>query len=41
MSSRKFQSDSFCVGGRHRSGTKNFVGEIRKIKKKPVKRLNI
>ena len=29
MSSQKFKSDSYCVGGRHRSGTKNFVGEIR------------
>ena len=33
MSSQKFQSDSFCVGGRHRSGTKNIVGEIRNNKK--------
>ena len=32
-SSQKFQSDSYCVGGRHRSGTKNIVGEIRNIKK--------
>ena len=29
MSSQKFKSDSYCVGGRHRSGTKNIVGEIR------------
>ena len=38
MSSQKFQSDRYCVGGRHRSGTKNIVGEIRN-KKKPVQRL--
>ena len=33
MSSQKFQKDSYCVGGRHRSGTKNIVGEIRNNKK--------
>ena len=33
MSSQKFQSDSYCVGGRHRSGTKIIVGEIRNNKK--------
>ena len=33
MSSQKFQNDSYCVGGRHRSGTKNIVGEIRNNKK--------
>ena len=33
MSSQKFQSDSFCVGGRHRSGTKNIVGQNRNNKK--------
>ena len=32
-SSQKFQSDSYCVGGRHKSGTTNIVGEIRNIKK--------
>ena len=32
-SSQKFQSDSYCVGGRHRSGTKKIVGEIRNNKK--------
>ena len=37
-SSQKFQSDSYCVGGRHKSGTTNIVGEIRN-NKKPVKRL--
>ena len=33
MSSQKFQSDSYCVGGRHRSSTKDIVGEIRNNKK--------
>ena len=28
MSFQQFKSDSFCVGGRHRSGTKNVVGGI-------------
>ena len=28
MSSQKFKTDSYCVGGRHKSGTKNIVGEI-------------
>ena len=32
-SSQKFQSDSYCVGGRHRSGRKNIVGAIRNNKK--------
>ena len=33
MRSKKFETDSYCVGGRHRSGTKNIVGEIRNNKK--------
>ena len=33
MSSQKFQSDSYCVGGRHRSGTKNIIGQIRNNKR--------
>ena len=33
MSSEKFETDSYCVGGRHKSGTKNIVGEIRNNKK--------
>ena len=33
MSSQKFQSDSYCVGGRHRSCTRNINGEIRNNKK--------
>ena len=28
MSFQKFQTDSYCVGGRHRSSTKNIVGDI-------------
>ena len=28
MSSQKFKSDSYCVGGRHKSATKNIVGDI-------------
>ena len=28
MDSQKFKSDSYCVGGKHRSGTKNITGEI-------------
>ena len=32
-SSQKFQSDSYCVGGRHKSETTNIVGEIRNNKK--------
>ena len=28
MSFQKFKNDSYCIGGRHRSGTKNIVGEI-------------
>ena len=30
---KKFKSDSYCVDGRHRSATKNIVGEITIIKK--------
>ena len=33
MSFQKFQSDSYCVGGRHKSGTKNIVGDITNNKK--------
>ena len=28
MSFQKFKSDSYCVGGRHRSATVNFYGDI-------------
>ena len=33
MNSQKFVTDSYCVGGRHRSGTKDITGEIT-VKKK-------
>ena len=33
MSFQKFKSDSYCVGGKHRSGTKNIAGEITLNKK--------
>ena len=33
MSFQKFKSDSYCVGGRHRSATKNIVGDITVNKK--------
>ena len=39
MNSQKFATDSYCVGGRHRSGTKDITGEIT-VKKKLVKILN-
>ena len=28
MTFNKFKTDSYCVGGRHRSATKNIVGDI-------------
>ena len=27
MNSQKFKSDSYCVGGEHRSATKNITGD--------------
>ena len=33
MSFQKFKSNSYCVGARHRSATKNIVGDITIIKK--------
>ena len=33
MNSEKFKTDSCCVGGKHRSGTKNITGEITVNKK--------
>ena len=33
MNSQKFRSDSYCVVGKHRSGTKDITGEIIVIKK--------
>ena len=40
MSSQKFQSDSYCVGGRHKSGTKNITGEIT-VNKKTGKQIKL
>ena len=40
MSFQKIKSDSFCVGGRHRSATKNIVGEIT-INKKTGKEVKL
>ena len=33
MNSQKFATDSYCIGGRHRSGTKDITGEITVNKK--------
>ena len=33
MSFQKFKSDSYCVGGRQKSGTRNIVGELTYNKK--------
>ena len=33
MNYQKFKSDSYCVGGKHKSGTKNITGEITVNKK--------
>ena len=40
MSFQKFKSDSYCVGGRHRSATKNIVGDIT-INKKTSKEVKL
>ena len=40
MSFQKFKSDSYCVGGRHRSATKNIVDDI-SINKKTGKEVNL
>ena len=40
MSFQKFKSDSYCVGGRHRSATKNIVGDIT-INKKSGKEVKL
>ena len=36
MNSQKVKTDSYCVGGRHRSDTKDITGEIA-VNKKLVK----
>ena len=40
MSFQKFKSDSFCVGGRHRSSTSNITGDIT-INKKTGKEVKL
>ena len=40
MSFQKFKSDSYCVGGRHISATKNIVGDIT-INKKTAKEVKL
>ena len=40
MSFQKSKSDSYCVGGRHRSATKNIVGDIT-INKKSCKEVKL
>ena len=40
MNSQKFKSDSYCVGGRHRSATKTIVGDIT-INKKTGKEIKL
>ena len=40
MSFQKFKSDSYCVGGRQKSATKNIVGDIT-INKKTVKEVKL
>ena len=40
MSFNKFKTDSYCVGGRHKSGTKNIVGDIT-INKKSDKEVKL
>ena len=40
MSSQKFKTDIYCVGGRHKSDTKNIVGEIT-INKKTGKEVKL
>ena len=40
MSSQKFKTDSYCVGGRHKSATKNIVGDIT-INKKTGKEVEL
>ena len=40
MSFNKFETDGYCVGGRHKSGTKNIIGEIT-INKKTGKEVKL
>ena len=40
MTFNKYKTDSYCVGGRHRSATKNIVGDTT-IYKKTVKEFKL
>ena len=40
MNSQKFKSDNYCVGGKHRSGTKNITGEMT-VNKKTGKQIKL
>ena len=40
MNSQKFKTNSFCVGGKHRSGTKNITGETT-VNKKTGKQIKL
>ena len=40
MNSQKFATNSYCVGGKHRSGTKNITGEIT-VNKKTSKQIKL
>ena len=40
MTFQKFKTDSYCVGGRHKSATKNIVGDI-SINKKTGKEVKL
>ena len=40
MNSQKFKSYSYCAGGKHRYGTKNFTGEIT-VKKKTGREIKL
>ena len=40
MSSKKFKTDSFCVGGKHKSATKHFTGEVT-VNKKTGKQIKL
>ena len=40
MNSQKFKNNSYCVGGKHNSGTKNITGEIT-VNKKTGKQIKL
>ena len=40
MNSQKFKTNSYCVGGKHYSGTKNITGEIT-LNKKTCKEIKL